>query len=183
MAFSDYEFKVKFRNGKIEVGYFKEYSRPLKPSDAIWIIGVVALLIIAFVYFYFPLIEAESEIKNAFNAFKNNNSVAWVEYVHPDYLDELGDLDVLKENMGRNALAINPESTVEDIDISSGYGDSSTYYADIRVKSGIADYKVTFVYVGGEEKSGICSVHVEYLYYMTTSAAPRFEPPLRTPAP
>lgn len=31
MAFHDYDFKVKFRNGRIEIGYFKEYQRHRRP--------------------------------------------------------------------------------------------------------------------------------------------------------
>ncbi len=182
MAFHDYEFKVKFTGRGIKLGYFKEYERPLKPSDLLWLIPVIIICVLLFVFVLIPGFESETEVRDAFNAFKIGNNEIWAEYVHPDYYEELGDLDALKESMGRNALAINSASTVKEVDTSPPLISGEPYTLTADVLSGGNKYRVEMEYLSGEEKSGIISVEVSFIYLPYGTPSPRFEPPVRTPA-
>ena len=181
MAFHEYDFKVKFRNGRIEIGYFKEYQRPLRPSDAVWIIPTIILIILFAVFVLVPSSEAEAEMRDAFNAFKTGNAEVWAESVHPEHYEALGDLDTLKEKLGRNALAINPSSTVKTMDVEPPLVPDIPYSLTADVESGGNNYRVEMEYISAGEKCGIISVEVSFIYDIYGTPPPRFNPPVRTP--
>jgi len=181
MAFHEYDFKVKFTNKGIQIGYFKDRKRPIRPSDALWIIPMIAILILIFVFVMIPYSDSEAEMRDAFNAFKTGNAEAWAESVHPDYYEALGDLDVLKEKLGRNALAINPSSTVKTMDVEPPLVPGIPYSLTADVESGGNNYRVEMEYISDGEKCGIISVEVSFIYDVYGTPPPRFNPPVRTP--